>query len=265
MYNAFQLALKYGRYYLTSANGKGHGIHSPFVYDFIREVLIDKKNYSAYSIAEEYRKKLLHDHQVIEVQDFGAGSASGKTTVRSISQIARFSVKPKRYSRLLYRIAAYYQYQQIIELGTSLGVTTTYLGKVPELRQLLTLEGAPAIADHACKQFKDANLGQVMLITGNFDQTLDRALDAMQTVDLAFIDGNHRKKPTLEYFHKIKEKTNDLSCIIFDDIHWSREMEEAWEEIKKDPQVSVSIDLFFLGIVFFRRAFLEKQDFAIRF
>jgi predicted O-methyltransferase YrrM len=104
-----------------------------------------------------------------------------------------------------------------------------------------------------------------MLIIGNFDQSLDGALDAIHYVDLAFIDGNHRKKPTLEYFQKIKEKTNDLSCIIFDDIHWSREMEEAWEEIKKDPQVRVSIDLFFLGIVFFRRAFLEKQDFVIRF
>jgi predicted O-methyltransferase YrrM len=265
MYNSLQLALKYGRYLLLASNGRGHGIHSPFVYDFIRKVLIDQGNYPAYKTAEDYRKKLLRDHSILDVEDFGAGSSVRNTSRRTVSQITRVSVKPKRYSRLLYRLAAHYQYRNIIELGTSVGVTSTYLAKVPGLRKLVTIEGSPAIADYARTHFRSAELENTELVTGNFDEKLDGVLESMNVVELAFIDGNHRKEPTLDYFNKIYVRTNDLSCMVFDDIHWSREMEEAWDEIRNDQRVRVSIDLFFLGIVFFRDSFVEKQDFVIRF
>jgi predicted O-methyltransferase YrrM len=266
MYTAAELAIKYGRYLILASNGRGHGIHSPFVYAFTREVLMDNRHYPAYGIAEKYREKVKRDHRILNVDDLGAGSSSGGRPVkRSVSKIARVSVKPRRYSRLLYRIAHYYQYRNILELGTSLGVTTTYLAQVPSLEKLVTMEGADEVAAYAESHFLEMGLHNTELVRGNFDDTLSGVLNSVDRIDLAFIDGNHRKKPTLDYFHRIMEKTDDYSCLVFDDIHWSPGMEEAWEDIKKDNRVRLSIDLFFLGIVFFSKSFVEKQDFMIRF
>ncbi len=300
MYNSLQLALKYTNYYLTAHNGRGHGMHSPFVYDMIRHVFMDKTSYGAYEKPEEYRKKLLQDDTVLEIQDLGAGSVSGKTKQRKVSQIAKTSVKHKRYSQLLYRMASYYKYGRILELGTSLGVTSSYLGQVPVLEELVTMEGVDVVADIAEREL--SRYVKVRVVRGNFDgqqgagerreaggeriedrgdriedrgerredignhQTnLEKVVFDMPRIDLAFIDGNHRKEPTLRYFETILAKTNDGSCIIFDDIHWSAEMEQAWETIRNDGRVTLSIDLFFIGIVFFRREFREKQHFSIRF
>jgi predicted O-methyltransferase YrrM len=285
MYNSFQLALKYINYYLAAHNGRGHGMHSPFVYDMIRNVLMDKANYVAYQKPEEYRKKLLQDDTVLDIQDMGAGSVSGKTKQRKVSEIAKTSVKHKRYSQLLYRIASYYKYSRILELGTSLGVTSSYLAQVPGLEELVTMEGADAVADVAEREL--SKYGKVRVVRGDFDGkqeagsseqgagsgkqgagsrfNLEKLVSDMPRIDMAFIDGNHRREPTLRYFETILSKTHDGSCIVFDDIHWSAEMEEAWEKIRKDGRVTLSIDLFFIGIVFFRKEFREKQHFSIRF
>jgi len=265
MYTAADLAIKYLRYYLSASNGRGHGIHSPFVYEFTREVLMDKKHYPAYDAASAYYKKIKNDHRILEVNDLGAGSASGKTRSRKVSEIARTSVKRERYYKLLYRIGQYYRAKNIIELGTSLGVTSTCLSGIPGVENFITMEGAEEIAGYAEQHFKDAGLVNTKLVKGNFDQTLESVLSEIGRIDLAFVDGNHRKQPTLNYFQQIIEYVQDNSCIIFDDIHWSREMEEAWEEIKKDKRVRLSIDLFFVGIVFFSPTFIEKQDFTIRY
>ena len=279
MYSAPVIAFKYLRYFFQASNGRGHGIHSPFVYEFIREVLIDKKNYPAYNIAENYRQRLLNDQSLLKVVDLGAGSVMNKDagsfpkknkssendSRRKVSAIASTSVKPKRYSRLLYRIAEFYQYRNIIELGTSLGVTSTYLALVPTLDKLITMEGSEAIADYAETHFHEAGFEKVKLVRGNFDDTLGEVLKDMNMPDMIFIDGNHRRLPTLNYFNIIVTNIDEDACIIFDDIHWSEEMEAAWAVIKKDPRVKLSIDLFFVGIVFFRKSFHEKQDFTIRF
>ncbi len=265
MYTAPHLAVKYARYYLTAANGRGHGIHSPFVYEFVREVLMDRKHYPAYTSAEDYRVMVKKDRSVLNVNDMGAGSVSGKTNSRRVCDIARTSVKPSRYSRLLYRIATHYGYQRIIELGTSLGVTSSYLAAVPGIEKFITIEGSPEIAEYAEAHFTREGLMNTVLMRGNFDDRLHEALELAGTPDLVFVDGNHRKEPTMRYFRQIIEKIDQYSCIVFDDIHWSKDMEDAWEEIRKDPRVKLSIDLFFVGLVFFRESFLEKQAFTIRF
>ena len=117
----------------------------------------------------------------------------------------------------------------------------------------------------ARNNFESRGLTNVRIITGNFDNTLPEMVSAIPHIDLAFIDANHRKKPTLTYFNELLKKMSDRSVIIFDDIHWSAEMEEAWNEIKKHPSVMLTVDLFFLGIIFFRPEFKVKQHFRIRF
>lgn len=260
-----KLAVKYLRYFLTARNGKGHGIHSPFVFDFITNVLNDKRKYYAYEQVEDMRKELLRDTHVIEVEDMGAGSTVSKTKKRRISDIARFAAKPKKYGQLLFRIVNYYQPSTIIELGTSLGITTAYLAMANTQIPVMTLEGASSVAEEAGNNFTALGLPNIRLIEGNFDDTLPKVIDIIYNTGLVFIDGNHRKESTLRYFHQLLEKVNADSILIFDDIHWSEEMEEAWENIKLHPAVTLTIDMFFIGIVFFRTEFKEKQHFVIRY
>ncbi|GAC1597741.1 MAG: class I SAM-dependent methyltransferase [Ginsengibacter sp.] len=264
MYSAFQLTKKYIKYFTSASNGKGHGVHSPFVFDFINNVLLDKKSYPSFDAIEKRRAELLNSNQVIEIEDFGAGSTKLPFKTRVVKDTAKLSLKSKKYSQLMFRIVRYFKSIQIVELGTSFGVTTSYMACATQ-GKVHTFEGASSIADIAKQTFQNLGLTNIEVTEGDFAKTLERNLKQIGTVDLAFLDGNHRKEPTLEYFELFKKYTNEYSVLIFDDIHWSEGMEEAWKIIKNDPKVTLTIDLFFIGIVFFRNEFKEKQDFVIRF
>ncbi len=265
MYSVTQLARKYFKYYLSASNARGHGVHSPFVFDFIKFVKNDSRAYGCYPKIEELRRELLQNKTLIEVEDFGAGSTILKTNQRAIYKMAQSSLKPKKFAQLLYRIVQYYKPQTILELGTSFGITSVYLASGNGAATVYTLEGSPAIAAIARSHFASLGLQNVQLVEGDFAQTLQPLLNDLPLVDLAFIDGNHRKEPTLQYFQSLLAKTNEQSILIFDDIHWSQEMEAAWEQIKLHPRVTLSIDLFFIGLVFFKKDFKETQHYSIRF
>ncbi len=262
-YSRLQLAQKYVRYYLTASNGKGHGIHSPFVFDFVRRVLNDATPYPEYASIERLRRQLEKDRALLQIEDMGAGSAVNATRQRSIGELAKHAAKPAKLGQLLFRITRYYQAGAILELGTSLGLSTAYLaaGKA----EVFTIEGAPAVAAVAERNFRSLGAENIDLTVGNFDDVLEATLDRAGIVDLAFVDGNHRLEPTLRYFNSLMQRSSASSVLIFDDIHWSPEMEEAWESIKQDSRVYLTIDLFFIGLVFFRDEFKVKQDFIIRF
>jgi predicted O-methyltransferase YrrM len=265
VFSSFQLAKKYLHYYLTASNSKGHGMHSPFVYDFILHVLNNKKNYEEPDTIETLRKDLLRNDRVLEVEDLGAGSRVNSSRQKKIQQLAKNAVKPKKYSRLLYRLVKHYQPELIIELGTSLGITTAYLASANPLAQVITIEGSKEVYQIANENFKLLHLTNIQSLQGNFDDKLPLVLHNLSLVDFCFIDGNHRLKPTLDYFHQLLAKSHNNTILIFDDIHWSKEMEEAWEQIKQHASVRCTIDLFFLGFVFFRQEFIEKQHFVISF
>jgi predicted O-methyltransferase YrrM len=265
MYSRFDLAKKYLHYYFTASNGKGHGIHSPFVFDLIKNVLNDNRNFYAYQQIENLRAQLLKNETIIEVEDFGAGSAISKTNKRTVAEIVRSTAKSEKLGKLLFRIADHYQSKIMIELGTSAGLSSAYLASALPNSKLITIEGSPAIAAIAKKNFSTLGLSNIELMTGNFDDVLPKILKNNSVIDLAFIDGNHRKQPTLNYFNLLIQHLADFSVLIFDDIHWSSDMEEAWQEIKNDERVMLTVDLFFLGIVFFKTDFKIKQHFAIRF
>ena len=267
MYSPFQIARKYIRYYLTASNGKGHGVHSPFVFDFIIHVLNDNRDYPEYARIEGMRQQLLQDRTVLEIEDMGAGSAVSRTKRRSVGDLARHAAKPKKLGQLLFRIARYYQPGSIVELGTSLGLSTAYLA-TGSGKRVISIEGAAAVAAVAEKNLRSLDLygpGSTELIRGNFDEVLPEVLAGPGLLDFAFIDGNHRREPTLRYFETLMSRRSSSAVFIFDDIHWSEEMEEAWEVIRKDPRVYLTVDLFFIGLVFFRDEFKIKQDFVVRF
>ncbi|MEO6670097.1 MAG: class I SAM-dependent methyltransferase [Ferruginibacter sp.] len=265
MYSKFQLAKKYISYWLAASNGNGHGIHSPFVFEFVKFVLNDQKEYPCYPEIELLRKQLLHDHSTIEVEDFGAGSAVIKTNIRIVSRIAASSLKPKKFAQLLFRIVQYYKPATIVELGTSFGISTAYLAKGNPKSDVFTLEGAKSISAIAKENFQTLGLPHIHLINGDFQQTLPELFSTISKIDLAFVDGNHRKAPTLEYFTKMLHLSKSSTILIFDDIHWSKEMEEAWSQIQQHKAVTLTIDLFFIGLVFVNPDFKVKQHFSIRF
>jgi predicted O-methyltransferase YrrM len=266
MYGRLQLASKYLQYYLKSSNGRGHGVHSPFVFEFIIKVLNDKTVYPAYGEVEALRQILSNDQAILSVDDLGAGSTKSKTNERTIASIVKNAAKSKNFGQLLFRIAKFYQPQLILELGTSLGITSSYLAKARPGAKLITLEGAKQILEVAKDNFKHLQLENIEAVEGNFDDTLQPAIRSLHSpIDLVFIDGNHRLQPTIQYFETILTKTNNFSIVILDDIHWSHEMEQAWEFCKSHASVTLSIDLFFIGILVFRKEIREKQHFVIRF
>ena len=265
MYSTFELAWKYLKYYITSSNGKGHGVHSPFVFDFIVKVLNDRRQFYPYEAIESLRERLLHDATLLDIEDFGAGSAIQATKQRSIASIARNAAKNRKLSQLLFRIVHYYQPKEIIELGTSLGISSAYMATAAPNAKVFTLEGAKAVADVAKRNHDALQIDNIEVLPGRFDDLLPSVLTNMTSVDLAFVDGNHRLIPTLKYFELLSTKATNDSIFLFDDIHWSREMEQAWKTIREHPSVRATIDLFFIGIVVFRDAFKSKQHFTIRF
>lgn len=265
MYSPFRLAIKYLQYWISAKSGKGHGIHSPFVFDFVVSVLNDKGNYYCYEPIEALRKEMLKTEEWITILDLGAGSRKGNSNQRMVSKIANTALKPRKYSQLLFRLADYLKSSTILELGTSLGITTCYLASVQHNARVITMEGVPGIAVKASDNFRRMGFENIRMIEGNFDETLEPMLQQTGKVDFGYIDGNHRFEPTLRYFNQIFPYLQPGGCLVFDDIHWSKDMEKAWNEIKSDSRVSLTIDLFFIGLVFINPDIKIKQDFIIRF
>ena len=265
MYTPFQIAFKYFHYLLTSSNGKGHGIHSPYVFEWIEKALNGKENGPIQPQIESLRKKLKANNKSIEVKDLGAGSSTLTSSQRKISDIAQSSLKSFKYATLLHRIAAFHGAKTIVELGTSLGLTTSYLASIPSNPSVYSFEGVPDIANQAASVFEELELRNIKLIQGHFDQTLPAFLKENHQLDLVYIDGNHKKEPTVNYFTQMLQNSHENTMMIFDDIHWSKEMEDAWDCIKANESVTLTMDLFFIGIVMFRKDFKVKQHFVVRY
>ena len=255
-------ALNYIHYRFTSKTP--HGIHSPFVYHLLTEVIRDKKAYPCYKQIELLRSSLLLDTREVSITDLGAGSKSSKSSVRMVKALVRQAAKPARYAQLLFRLVNHFKPAVILELGTSLGISTLYLAAGNNKAQVLTIEGCPQIAALAKSNFTQAHQTHISLINGNFDAVLPTVIKEQQQLDFVFIDGNHRKQSTLDYFEKCLTRKTNTSVFVIDDIHWSAEMQQAWQQIKAHQEVTVSLDLFFMGIVFFRRE-QTKEHFVIRF
>ncbi|WP_433813274.1 O-methyltransferase [Flavobacterium johnsoniae] len=240
-----------------------HGVHSPFVFNLLTKCFYDKKPKPEYQILTNYRKSLLENKNFIEVTDFGAGSKVFKSNKRQISKIASTAgISPKR-AELLFRVTNYFKPQNILEIGTSLGLATSALALGSTNAKVTTIEGCPQTGGTAKNQLDEFDCKNVESIISEFESFLISENLNSKIYDLIYFDGNHSKKATLEYLNLLLPTINNDSVWIFDDIHWSPEMEEAWEIIKNHPKVKVTIDTFQWGFVFFRYE-QEKEHFVIR-
>ncbi|MCF6132384.1 O-methyltransferase [Flavobacterium wongokense] len=240
-----------------------HGVHSPFVFSLVTKCFYDKKKYPEYSILKKYRNSLLSNKKKIEVTDFGAGSRVFKSNKRAINQIACNAGISEKRAQLLYRITNYFQPENILEIGTSLGLATSALSLGNKNAKITTLEGCAETSSVAKNQFEEFNLNNIRTEVTEFSAYLKEFNRISSIVNLIYFDGNHSKKATLDYFELLLPTITNDSVWIFDDIHWSKDMEGAWEIIKGHSKVTATIDTFQWGIVFFRHE-QPKEHFLIR-
>jgi len=246
--------------FLFHAKTRWH-IHSPFVYDFCSQVIRQSGYYDYPEIPETIRQKLLHDDTTIFFTDHGA-KGKGKIDRREIRRLARRSLLPVRQCRLLYRLASYLQPDVVLELGTSFGITSMYLADALPHAQIFTIEGCPETLDVAKKNFAHTGFGHISPVEGRFEDRLDEVIGSIARPGLVFIDGNHQYEPTLRYYRTIRPFLSEQGVIVLHDVHWSHEMEKAWKEVLKDPEITLSLDLFRFGIVIFRKG-MARQDFVL--
>ncbi|MCX6267832.1 MAG: class I SAM-dependent methyltransferase [Bacteroidetes bacterium] len=247
------------------AQSKYH-IHSPFVFGFYQNVLKDEHSYIQYRVVNRLRKELETVSRFIKRKDLGAKCKDFPCDQRfvRVKDIARHSSVNRKNGEFLFRLIRQYKPSSILELGTSLGISAIYFGLAAPESQIITIEGCIDSANLARENFDKTGLKNVQVITGDFEDKLTIALAAMPSPDLVFFDGNHKKDPTLSYFNQCLKHVHPGTIFIFDDIHWSAGMEDAWNIIRKHPRVKVSIDIYHMGIVFFKEE-LSKEDFTIRF
>lgn len=265
MYSPVQLAVRYARYYLTASNGKGHGMHSPFVFELITQVMNDDRQFYAYRQIENLRALLLLNRQELVIEDPVEGSKVKKRKTCTVADIARSSLKPRKFGQLLFRMVDHYAPRQVLELGTSLGITTAYLASANRNNRIITMEADSSVASVARQNFDKLGLQHIDLVEGDFDATLTTTLQRIRRIDMAFMNGEHRYGATVRHFRELLPNLHEHSILILSDIHGSREMEQAWKEISQDDAVTLSIDLFVIGLVFFRKEHKVKQHFTIRF
>ena len=257
--NKFFTAWQFLKYQLSAGNA--HNVHSPFVYELFNNVIHDKTPYYGFDLIESLRARHLLNKIKINIIDYGTGK---KIRSEFICEVARKSLQQKKYAQLLFRLVNRFASNNILEIGTSLGISTLYLSLPDKKNHVFTLEGSPEIAALAQKNFNLLKRDNIELICGEFEESLPLVLSKTPFLDFVYFDGNHQKNATLSYFRKCITHTSEKSIFVFDDIHWSSDMNIAWEEIKYHPAVTLSIDLFQFGIVFFHKGQV-KQHFTLRF
>ena len=254
------LITEYLKFLVKSSNQ--HGVHSPFVYDLITKCFYKKTTPNLVKLFLKTKQQLLDNKSLIKVTDFGAGSKVFKSNNRQISKIAKIAGLSNSKAKLLIRLINYFKPTSVLEIGTSLGLATTAIKIGHRDSKVTTLEGCPETSNVARNLFSKNNYKDIKVITGDFKETFTFAIEG-QKFDCIYFDGNHTKKDTLHYFESCLSTVNNNSFWIFDDIYWSNEMKEAWTEIKNHKKVTVTVDIFHWGIVFFRKE-QEKEHFKIR-
>ncbi len=258
------LVKSYLNYQLKARYRKGYGLHSPMVFQLVRELIYGKKYYSAFDSIKTYRQQLSKSSITIQTTDYGSGSNYFTTAQRKVSQLNNNSSISDKYGVILFKLVEHFKPKTIIELGTSIGISTAYLAKPSSKTTVYTIEACEATADFATNTLKELECTGVKQLVGQFRDVLPNLVGKIDKLDFVFFDGHHDRKATLDYFNMCLLKAHNDTIFVFDDIHWSKGMTEAWNIIYKHPDITVSIDLFQLGIVFFNKK-CQKQHFIVRY
>ena len=251
---------RYLKFIMHTRNHKGHGVHSPFSFDFITNVMNETAPFYIFSKIEYQRNSLAQDTTEFFITDLGTGN--DRTT--SLKELIKREVKPRKYGQLLFRIVNHYQSKNILELGTSIGITTAYLASVDSRAKCSTIEGSKTKQQIAKSLHKDLKINNIKYICDNIDNCLEDIVKEYEYLDFVYFDANHTQEATKRYYDICVTKIHDKSVFVFDDIHWSNDMEIFWNELIKDERIKVSFELYGMGIVFFNSR-IPKQQYKLYF
>lgn len=253
----------YVRHCLTAWNTTGEGIHSPYLFRLVRFVMRDENTFYCFADIERRRAYLEACEDVLEVVDFGsAGSPEGKYIERRVCDIAKRQLESPKIGQLLFRIVNFMGQEEkrpleILELGTSLGITTAYLASASSKNRVVTLEGSEAVLKIAKGVWRALKLENIEWTEGNIDDTLYKY--AREKLDLAYVDANHTYEATKRYVDFLLPRMTEKGIIVLDDIHYSEGMERAWKELKQDQRVTTTMDLYDVGMIFVDKHYLHRH------
>ena len=276
------------KHQLTARNTGGHGVHSPYLFEWVRMVMSDKNTYYVWDEIEEIRQEMLKDTRELEFVDYGSGgplptspSKGRSANMRRVCDIAKGSLARRKEAQLLARLVGWLgrplltspsrggigdeasedrKGLTIVELGTSLGVTTAYLAAMDSRNKVLTYEGCPAVAEVARANWEKLGLSNIACVVGEITvDSLQLAVDRLSGIDVAFIDANHTYEATLTYFNALASRVYEKSVVVVDDIHYNEDMEKAWKAICADERVTTTMDLYRMGLVFFDKHYWRKH------
>jgi predicted O-methyltransferase YrrM len=247
-------------------SGNRYQVHSPFLYSLVGEVIRVDKPVEGSEQIEMIRKECLKSQDIILKTDYGDGGKSGNgiTYPIALKRIARNSLSSPRHARRLYHLVQFLKAKRILEIGTSLGMTTAYLALANPEAMIVTLEGCPELSRKAREHFNKLGIKNIELIEGRFEDTLSKAFNRLGTIDLVFIDGNHRKEALLDYYMQCYSHSGNETVMVLDDIRSSEMMEQAWELISRRQEVRLSLDFFLTGWILFRKE-SSRQHFRLRY
>ena len=270
------------KHQLTARNTGGHGVHSPYLFEWVRMVMSDKNTYYVWDEIEEIRQEMLKDTRELEFVDYGSGKLKGENGERRrVCDIAKGSLARRKDAQLLARLVGWLgrplltspsrggigdeasedrKGLMIVELGTSLGVTTAYLAAMDSRNKVVTYEGCPAVAEVARANWEKLGLSNIACVVGEITvDSLQLAVDRLSGIDVAFIDANHTYEATLTYFNALASRVHEKSVVVVDDIHYNEDMEKAWKAICADERVTTTMDLYRMGLVFFDKHYWRKH------
>ena len=257
----FQLLLRFLKFYLKA--NTIYGLHSPFVYELCQKILHDNRTFYAFPIIENLRGRLLKSNRKLDIKDFGAGSQINPNTLRTISNITKNSAISPYVGKLLFRLVNHFKPKNILELGTSMGISTLYQSAAALNAKVITIEGCSTTADIAQQNFTRGGTHWINLINETFENGLPMALESFPRVDYVYIDGDHRSRATIQYFNTLLPHLHNDSILVIADIYWSSEMMESWKELCQHPKVSLSVDFYHFGILFFRKEQIQKMNYQV--
>ncbi len=211
------------------------------------------------------RKMLRSDKSKLQIVDFGAGSRKMNSKDRTVAQICRYGIAPQKQAEFLYRLVNKFSPNTVVELGTSVGLTTLYLSRANSKSTIYTIEGCPNLFKFSKALFNTQKAKNITSLNGNFDLEFPKILSKIESLDLLYVDGNHTYESTINYFNMALAKKNPHSIFVFDDINWNEDMQKAWKEIYSNKEITLSLDFFYFGIVFFRKEQLNKEHFILKF
>lgn len=252
---------RFAKYYFKAKTK--YDVHSPFAFMFVEDVLEDSRYYYAFSAIEALWKLQLQDERPINITDYGAGSKVDPKKTRKIKSLAKYSAVSTSMGRMLFRIVHLYKPRSILELGTSLGLSSLYMAAAARRSRIWTIEGCPEISKLAQQNFQTLGMSNIKQLSGSFDKLLPNVLNNIGQLDFLYLDGDHRPEASFKYFEKCLEYAHNNSIFVIADIHWSKEMENAWEAMKKHKKVHLSLDLYQCGLLSFRKEQREEEHYHL--